>query len=94
MEIISMDLKVFNALVKHIENMEEKVEALYSRQQDLGLKRWLNDQDICEILNITKRTLQTYRENGLLPYSRIKYKVFYRPADVEKLLQSSHHSKT
>lgn len=46
------------------------------------------------VLGISKRTLQTYREKGLLPFSRIRHKIFYKPEDVGKLLQSSHYPNT
>lgn len=91
MEIISMSVKVFTALVQRVEDIEERAERLYRRQEDLGLKKWLDNQDVCEILDITKRTLQSYREKGLLPYSRIEHKIRYKPEDVQKLLQSSVH---
>ena len=39
-------------------------------------------------------SLQTYREKGLLPFSRIRHKIFYKPEDVGKLLQSSHYPNT
>ncbi|WP_185155736.1 helix-turn-helix domain-containing protein [Dysgonomonas sp. 521] len=91
MEIISMSIKVFDTLAQRVGDIEEKAERLYRRQEDLGLKKWLDNQDVCEILDITKRTLQSYREKGLLPYSRIEYKIRYKPEDVQKLLQSSAH---
>jgi len=91
MEIISMNIKVFNAFARRVEDIEEKAERLYRRQADLGLKDWLDNQDVCEILDITKRTLQSYREKGLLPYARIEHKIRYKPEDVQKLLQSSAH---
>ena len=47
-----------------------------------------------DVLGISKRTLQTYREKGLLPFSRIRHKIFYKPEDVGKLLQSSHYPNT
>ena len=37
------------------------------------------------MLNISKRTLQTYRDNGTLPYSQINHKVYYKPEDVEQV---------
>lgn len=86
-----MSTKVFNALTQRVEDIEEKAERLYRRQEDLGLKKWLDNQDVCEILDITKRTLQSYREKGLLPYSRIEHKIRYKPEDVQNLLQSSAH---
>lgn len=86
-----MSTKVFDTLTQRVEDIEEKAERLYRRQEDIGLKDWLDNQDVCEILDITKRTLQSYREKGLLPYSRIEYKIRYKPEDVRKLLQSSAH---
>jgi DNA-binding transcriptional MerR regulator len=91
MEIISMSTKVFDTLTQRVEDIEEQAERLHRRQEDIGLKDWLDNQDVCEILDITKRTLQSYREKGLLPYSRIEYKIRYKPEDVQKLLQSSAH---
>ena len=90
MEIISMDVKAFDALAGHVEAIERKAEALCRRQEDVSLKKWLDNQDVCDVLGISKRTLQTYREKGLLPFSRIRHKIFYKPEDVGKLLQSSH----
>ena len=91
MEIISMDVKAFDALAGHVEAIERKAEALCRRQEDVSLKKWLDNQDVCDVLGISKRTLQTYREKGLLPFSRIRHKIFYKPEDVGKLLQSSHY---
>ena len=39
-------------------------------------------------------SIYTYREKGLLPFSRIRHKIFYKPEDVGKLLQSSHYPNT
>ena len=94
MEIISMDVKAFDALAGHVEAIERKAEALCRRQEDVSLKKWLDNQDVCDVLGISKRTLQTYREKGLLPFSRIRHKIFYKPEDVGKLLQSSHYPNT
>ena len=45
-------------------------------------------------IQLSNWTLQTYREKGLLPFSRIRHKIFYKPEDVGKLLQSSHYPNT
>lgn len=94
MEIISMDIRTFDALMARVRAVEEKAGELCRRQEDKGMKRWLDNQDVCDVLGISKRTLQVYRDKGLLPFSRIRHKVFYRPEDVEELLQSSYHSNT
>ena len=47
---------------------------------------WLDNQDVCQMLNISPRTLQTLRNNGTLAYSQINRKVYYKPEDVERIL--------
>lgn len=38
-------------------------------------------------MNISPRTLQTLRDNGMLAYSQINHKVFYRPEDVMRIVK-------
>jgi predicted site-specific integrase-resolvase len=94
MEIISMDLRVFDDLTRRVKTIEERAEVMHRNQADLKLKRWLDNDEVCRTLCISKRTLQAYRENGLIPFSCIRHKIFYKPEDVEKLLESSHHSNS
>lgn len=94
MELISISVEVFNALAERVETIEGKAENLRLGQEDLRLKDWLDHEDVCRILGISKRTLQSYREKKLLPYSQIEHKIFYLPEDVEKLLEKSHHPIT
>ncbi|MDD3504677.1 MAG: helix-turn-helix domain-containing protein [Eubacteriales bacterium] len=50
------------------------------------MKEWLDNQDVCQLLNISKRTLQTLRDNGTLAYTQISHKTYYKPEDVEKIV--------
>nr|WP_310787198.1 helix-turn-helix domain-containing protein [uncultured Alistipes sp.] len=43
---------------------------------------------MCRVLNISKRTLQSYRDKRILPYTNIGGKFFYRESDVAEYLQS------
>ena len=45
--------------------------------------RWLNGEQAQEILNVRPRTLQKNREEGLIAYSQVGSKIYYRPADLE-----------
>ena len=56
---------------------------------------WLHNGDVCMLLNISKRTLQHYRDTGVLPFSQIGHKCYYKREDVERLLETkSEKSKT
>lgn len=48
---------------------------------------------MCLALNITKRTLQSYREKGIIPYSHVGGKYFYKESDVAAYLQSKTEPK-
>ena len=53
-----------------------------SRHTDL-----LHNGDVCRLLNISKRTLQYYRDTGVLPFAQIGHKCYYKREDVERLLE-------
>ena len=93
MEIISIDTRIFDEMIRQVRTLEESAESLSRRQEDLGLKKWLDNQEVCEILGISLRTLQEYRNKGLLPCTCIKHKIFYKPADVEAFLKSLYHQQ-
>ena len=90
MEIVSIDTRLFDRMIRRVKSVEEKAVALCRSQEDLGLKKWMDNQEVCEVLGIS---LRTYREMGLLAYSCIKHKIFYKPEDVEALLKSSYHQQ-
>lgn len=50
-------------------------------------KRFLTDTALCQSLNISKRTLATYRANGMLAYYNLPGKILYADSDVEDFLQ-------
>ena len=37
---------------------------------------WLHNGDVCRLLNISKRTLQHYRDTGVLPFTQIGHKCY------------------
>jgi hypothetical protein len=86
MEIINIEARTFEAMVTRFEQFVKRMDAL-CRCKDNGLKKWQDNQDVCQILNISKWTLQTYRDNGTLPYSQINYKMYYKPEDVKRVLE-------
>jgi len=54
------------------------------------LEDWLDNQDVMQVLHVSPRTLQTLRSNGILPFSRIGNKLFYRRSDIQRLLSNNY----
>ena len=78
MEVIAIEKKTYEAMMERFRILTAKVDALCR-----------DNQDVCQILNVSLRTLQTYRSNRTLPYTKIGYKVYYKPEDVQKLIDKS-----
>lgn len=50
-------------------------------------ERYLTSEELCSILKVSKRTLQDYRSNGVLPFIQLPGKVLYRESDIKKVLE-------
>lgn len=50
---------------------------------------WWDNQDVCRLLGISLRTLQSYRDKGLLPYSQIGHKCYYKIEDIERFIEEN-----
>ena len=86
MEVVSIERSTYEELLTSFNSFVTKMNKMANRGKDKGLGDWLDNQDVCQMLNISPRTLQTLRDNGTLAYSQIKRKVYYKPEDVERIL--------
>lgn len=88
MEIITIEARTFEAMMVGFETLAKEMEVICQQNGDKGMQKWLDNQEVCELLKISKRTVQTYREKGLLPFSQIGHKMYYRPQDVEEVFKN------
>ena len=86
MEVISIERSTYEELLTSFNSFVAQMRAMADRGTDKKLGEWLDNQDVCQMLNISPRTLQTLRNNGTLAYSQINHKVYYKPEDVERIL--------
>ncbi|KAA6345142.1 hypothetical protein EZS27_007256 [termite gut metagenome] len=87
MEIIAIEKKTFEQMKQRFENFTKQVKALCGENQDK--EKWLTGNDVCELLQISSRSLQSYRDNGTLPYSQIGHKYYYKASDIEQFTGQS-----
>ena len=86
MEVVSIERSTYEELLTGFNSFVAQMRAMADRGTDTKLGEWLDNQDVCQMLNISPRTLQTLRDNGTLAYSQINHKVYYKPEDVERIL--------
>lgn len=48
----------------------------------------MDGQEVCRALHISKRTLQFYRDHGIVGYTFIDRKCYYKASEIKALLDS------
>ena len=72
----------------------DAIEALLNQLLDHhSSNQWIDGYQVMKRLGISKRTLQTYRTEGLLPYSHLRGIYFYKDADVDAMLERYYVKK-
>lgn len=56
-------------------------------------RRFVTDAQLSENLNISRRTLQDYRDKGRLPFYRLDGKILYDESDIEAFLSDAYRPK-
>ena len=56
---------------------------------NIAIEKVFDRQDLLQMFHISVRTLQHWRSKGILPYSKIGSKIYYRQRDVEQILKKS-----
>ncbi|HQL70268.1 MAG TPA: helix-turn-helix domain-containing protein [Bacteroidales bacterium] len=51
---------------------------------------WLDIQETAQLLKVSKRTLQSYRDNGVLSFSQIGGKIYFKASDIEDHLKKHY----
>ena len=87
MEFISIEAKTFEDMIRSFELLKKKVERLSVRHSHKRMGDWIDNQEACNLLRISPRTLQTLRSNGTLSYTQIDRRTYYRREDVIQLLE-------
>ena len=74
-----------------LENLSKKVEKIRdNRKSSLDGERYYTDKELAVKLKVSRRSLQDYRNNGILPYIQIGGRILYRASDIERTLMDGY----
>ena len=59
-----------------------------SPSQQLSAK-YLNNEDASRILHISRRTLAKMRNDGAIPYIKVRRRILYEASDLQSYIQSN-----
>ena len=86
MEAIILSTQQYTDLVNRLDELNKKLEEKQKNPQDT----FLDNQEFLQLMNISKRTAQTWRDEGVISFSQIGSKIYYRMSDVQKVLDNNY----
>ena len=69
-----LESEEFERLMKKLEVIEEKLNNTSPMDEEI----WFVNEQVCNYLQICKRTLQSYRDDDLIEYRQIGAKIWYK----------------
>jgi len=93
-----------NSILKNLSRVDpashaqllERIEGIHQSQNKNPEKKlketWFDVEETMKMLNISRRTLQNYRDQGVLSFSQIGSKIYFRAADLDDHLDR-HYAK-
>lgn len=83
MEIITMHSKAYQELKEQINNIAQFVYSTQTPNED----RWLDSEDVIELLGISGRTLQRLRSERTINFSFLRGRCRYRLSEINRVLE-------
>ena len=71
----------------------EEIKSKLDKQNKNPEETFLDNQEFLLLMKISKRTAQTWRDEGKISFSQVGNKIYYKLADVEELLEK-HYVKS
>jgi len=84
MEVVTIQSQAFQELVNKLDAINDRVNGKDKEPKE----KWLDNQELMQLLKISKRTAQHYRDSGLISFAQVGNKIYYKLSDVEELLKS------
>ncbi|WP_255498776.1 helix-turn-helix domain-containing protein [Dysgonomonas sp. ZJ709] len=82
-------------LARLLRRIDEKIDKLLVSENNGALEeRLFDNQDLCLFLKISPRTLQRYRNLGLIPFKTICKRNYYKESDVKIFVEKYFNGKT
>jgi predicted DNA-binding transcriptional regulator AlpA len=92
MEVVTMQSEVFHALMKKLNSMEDEIIKIGNRKPRLE-DEYLDSTEVCKLLQISRKTLERYRQKDMIPYIKLKKRVYYKFCDIEEFMQNNTSHK-
>ena len=93
MDLLTNDNEEVIAHQEMIIQLRTRIESILKNYRPvMNGEIYLSGEDLCKLLHISKRTLQQYRDDKILPYIQIGGKIIYKETDILTILEQNYIS--
>ena len=90
-EIVNKETPEMKQLISGFKEVNKRLREIAQTHRPLfGGEIYLTGREVCERLFVSPRTLQDYRDKGIIPYAQIAGKILYKLSDINRLLQENY----
>ena len=92
-ELILADKELEVGFIGKLDALLEGIERMGgSHKASLSNEQFLTDKEVSAWLKVSRRTLQDYRNNGMISYYQLGGKILYKESDIEKMVMSGYRN--
>lgn len=89
MDYIIIEPRVYQEMQALVKQLLERISRYRELTDPAAHSRWLSADEVCKALKISKHALHYYRSNGIIPFTSLGNKIFFREKDIAHILQNN-----
>lgn len=80
-------------IMDRFDKQDKKLDKMGKHRNMLDGELLFDNQELCQLLHVSKRTLQRYRSTGELPFQTVYHKTYYKESDVHFFIRENFNKK-
>ena len=86
-----METGEMQVVISALRRVKERIREVSETHRTLfGGEHFLTGNEFCELLYISPRTFEDYRDRKIIPYTQFAGKILYKASDLERILEENY----
>ena len=91
---LNMEADDMQVVLSALKGVSKRIKEVAQTHKPLfGDEHFPTGKEVCERLYISPRTLQDYRDKGIIPYTQFAGKILYKESEIERILKNNYREK-
>jgi len=86
MKVITVESEAFSEITNQINEIKQNLKEIIEGKVHAN-KPLMNNDELKEFLGVSKRTLQNYRDKGLIGFSQVGSKIYYTNKNIQDFIE-------